>query len=124
MRSLVFCTTCRHSPEAREGPDGLTGGETLARHMESILAEKGREDVGVERQVCLWNCTRPCSVILRDTDRFTYVTGSHVPERAQAEAILAWFDQHGATETGEVPFRAWPQAMRGHFIARIPPAKP
>lgn len=91
--------------------------------MEKVLAERGRQDIAVERQACLWNCTRPCSVILRDTDRFTYVTGSHVPERAQAEAILAWFDQHGATETGEVPFRAWPQAMRGHFIARIPPVK-
>lgn len=92
--------------------------------MEAVLAERGRQDVAVERQACLWNCTRPCSVILRDTERFTYVTGSHVPQRAQAEAILAWFDLHGATETGEVPFRAWPQAMRGHFIARIPPAKP
>jgi len=124
MRSLVFCTTCRYSTEEREGPEGLTGGEALARHMESVLRELGRKDILVERQACLWNCTRPCSVILRDTERFTYVTGSHVPERTQAEAILAWFDQHGATETGEVPFRAWPQAIRGHFIARIPPAKP
>ena len=124
MRSFVFCTTCRYSPEDQVGPEGLTGGETLARHMESVLAERGRNDIAVERQACLWNCTRSCSVILRDSERFTYVTGSHVPERSQAEAILAWFDQHGATETGEVPFRAWPLAMRGHFIARIPPAKP
>ena len=41
-------------------------------------------------------------------------------KQAQAEAILAWFDLHGATMTGEVPFREWPGAMRGHFIARIP----
>ncbi|MBC8038887.1 MAG: DUF1636 domain-containing protein, partial [Rhizobiales bacterium] len=40
--------------------------------------------------------------------------------RAQAEAILDWFELHGATETGEVPFRTWPDAMRGHFISRIP----
>jgi predicted metal-binding protein len=124
MRSLVFCTTCRYSPEEREGPDGLTGGETLARHMEAVLAERGRQNIAVERQACLWNCTRPCSVILRDTERFTYVTGSHVPTQVQAEAILTWFDLHGESSTGEVPFRAWPQAMRGHFIARIPPVKP
>lgn len=102
----------------------MTGGETLARHMETVLAERGRTDLAVERQACLWNCMRPCSVILRDTERFTYVTGSHVPEKAQAEAILAWFDLHGESATGEVPFRTWPQAMRGHFIARIPPVKP
>jgi predicted metal-binding protein len=47
-----------------------------------------------------------------------------VPERTQAEAILAWFDLHGTTMTGEVPFREWPGAMRGHFIARIPRSRP
>ena len=62
--------------------------------------------------------------VLRDDERFSYFTGDHVPTRAQAEAILAWFDLHGQTETGEVPFRAWPEAMRGHFIARIPPVAP
>jgi predicted metal-binding protein len=72
----------------------------------------------------LWNCKRHCSVVLRDDQRFTYFTGDHVPERVQAEAILAWFDLHGQTMTGEVPFREWPRAMRGHFIARIPKARP
>ena len=33
------------------------------------------------------------------------------------------FDAHGATERGEVPFREWPQLMKGHFIARIPPLR-
>jgi predicted metal-binding protein len=124
MRSLIFCTTCRFSMEESLGPDGVTGGETLARHMENVLAAAGRRDIVVERQACLWNCTRPCSVVLRDTARFSYVTGSHAPTQEQAEAILVWFDMHGATATGEVPFRAWPQPMRGHFIARIPPVKP
>ena len=120
MRSLVFCTTCRHSAADRLGPDGRTGGETLIGHMQDVLAGMGRSDVAIETQACLWNCKRHCSVIIRDDDRFSYFTGDHQPARAQAEAILAWFDLHGATETGEVPFRTWPDAMRGHFIARIP----
>jgi predicted metal-binding protein len=88
-----------------------------------VLAEQGRGDVSVQTQICLWNCTRPCSVVMRDDERFSYVTGSNEPTKAQAEAILEWFDAHGATETGEVPFKQWPQAMRGHFIARMPPVK-
>jgi predicted metal-binding protein len=123
MRRLIFCTTCRFSREDATGPDGRTGGETLAAHMEAVLADRGRHDVLVQRQACLWNCTRHCSMALHDDRRFTYFTGNHVPERAQAEAILAWFDAHGETETGEVPFRQWPDRMRGHFIARIPPVK-
>ena len=120
MRSIVLCTTCRHSAAEKLGPDGRSGGEMLIGHMRDVLAARGRGDVAVETQACLWNCKRHCSVLLRDDQRFSYFTGDHVPERAQAEAILDWFDLHGATETGEVPFRTWPDRMRGHFIARFP----
>lgn len=120
MRSIVICTTCRHSTEEKLGPDGRTGGETLIAHMRDALADRERRDVAIETQACLWNCQRHCSVVIRDDRRFSYVTGGHRPERAQAEAILAWFDLHGESDAGEVPFRTWPQAMRGHFIARIP----
>lgn len=91
--------------------------------LRTVLQARGRSDVDVVEQACLWNCTQSCSVAIRDTERFSYVTGRHVPTVEQAEAILAWFDTHGETETGEVPFRQWPDAMRGHFIARIPPVK-
>ena len=91
--------------------------------MQALLADKGRADVNLVSQNCLWNCTQSCSVVIRDDARYSYVTGRHTPSRAQAEAILKWFDAHGQTETGEVPFREWPPAMKGHFIARMPPVK-
>lgn len=124
MRSLVLCNTCRFPDGHKFADDGRTGGQTLIAEMRGLLADIGRTDVQVEEQSCLWNCTQSCSVAIRDTERFSYITGKHVATRAQAEAILQWFDAHGETETGEVPFKLWPDAMRGHFIARIPPAKP
>ena len=123
MREIVMCSTCRHSPAEKVGPGGLTGGETLIAHMRAAIAQRA-SDVGLQTQACLWNCKRHCSVILRDDARFTYFTGGHEPTRAQADAILDWFAAHGETATGEVPFRLWPDRMRGHFIARIPPVKP
>jgi predicted metal-binding protein len=123
MRAIVLCTTCRHSAAEKTGPDGRTGGETLIAHMRAAIASRGL-DLAVETQACLWNCKRHCSVILRDDARFTYVTGDHEPTREQADAILDWFASHGETETGEVPFRQWPDRMRGHFIARMPKAAP
>jgi predicted metal-binding protein len=123
MRSLVLCNTCRFPDGRKLADDGRTGGQTLIAELRGLLADTGRSDVDVEEQSCLWNCTQSCSVAIRDTERFSYVTGRHVATRDQAEAILSWFDAHGASETGEVPFRQWPDAMRGHFIARIPPAK-
>jgi predicted metal-binding protein len=123
MRSLVICSTCKYSADSKLAPDGRTGGAILIEAMQDVLAEQGRSDISVQSQICLWNCTRPCSVVIRDDERFSYVTGGNEPTKAQAEAILEWFDAHGATETGEVPFKQWPQAMRGHFIARMPPVK-
>jgi predicted metal-binding protein len=120
MRTIVLCTTCKYSAESKTAPDGRTGGEILIQHVEHVLRERGRSDIAVQTQACLWNCKRHCSVFLRDDARFSYFTGDHAPERAQAEAIIDWFDLHGASETGEVPFRTWPDRMRGHFIARIP----
>jgi predicted metal-binding protein len=122
MRSLVICTTCKFSPESKTAPDGRTGGEMLLGHVRDVVAH--RLDVEIVEQICMWNCTKPCSVVIRDSERFSYITGSNAPTREQAEAILTWFDAHGQTATGEVPFKQWPQAMRGHFIARIPPVKP
>ena len=122
MRAMVFCTTCRFSRESQRGVDGRTGGETLTAEMAALLASAGRSDVRIETQACLWSCMRHCNVLLRDSERFSYLAGDFIPGREAAEAILAWFDLHGSTPRGEVPFREWPTGMRGHFIARIPPA--
>jgi predicted metal-binding protein len=119
MRRLVICNTCKFSPESKTAPDGRTGGQILLGHMREVLT--ARPDVELVEQACMWNCTKPCSVVIQDSERFSYITGSNAPNREQAEAILTWFDAHGETPTGEVPFKLWPQAMRGHFIARIPP---
>lgn len=119
MRSLVICNTCKFSPESKFAPDGRTGGQILIDHVRQALVD--RTDVDVVEQACMWNCVRPCSVVIRDDERYSYITGGNAPTRDQAEAILTWFDAHGESATGEVPFKQWPQAMRGHFIARIPP---
>lgn len=121
MRAIVFCATCRFPDKEKVNGDGVTGGEMLAREMEALLAETGRDDVYVERQECLWSCTEHCNVLLRDTEKFSYLTGRFAPERDSAESLLEWFDMHGESDEGAVPFRQWPDGMRGHFIARLPP---
>jgi predicted metal-binding protein len=121
MRAIVICTTCKHADGRKLDDAGRSAGSLLVDEMAALLQEKGRADVTLQTQACLWNCTRPCSVVLRDDQRFSYVTGGNAPTREQAEAILQWFNLHGQSETGEVSFKLWPDAMRGHFIARMPP---
>jgi predicted metal-binding protein len=96
----------------------------LIAETQSLLATEGRNDVKIERQPCLWSCLRHCNVLFRDDQRFSYLAGDFPPVREAAEAIIRWSDLHGKSELGTVPFRDWPKAVRGHFIARIPPLKP
>ena len=121
MRSLVFCTTCKHAADQKTDADGRTGGELLIEHVRDVLMEKGSEHIQIAEQECLWSCKRHCNVWFRDTERFSYIAGDFEPTRAAAEAIVGWFELHGESELGTVAFRQWPDGMRGHFIARMPP---
>ncbi len=121
MRALVFCTTCNYSKDEKTGPDGRTGGEALVGEVSTLLAETDRDDVRIQTQECLWSCKRHCNVWFRDTERFSYIAGDFEPTRDAAQAIVEWFDKHGQSEAGTVRFREWPDGMRGHFIARMPP---
>jgi predicted metal-binding protein len=119
MREIVVCTTCRYAADTPRGPDGRTGGQTLLVHLRKLAA-----GVKITEQACLWGCSRPCNVFLRDSERFSYFAGGFAPTEDSAEAILSWFALHGETPDGQVPFRIWPDAVRGHFVARVPPVKP
>ena len=121
MRSLVFCTTCKQSADHKTDDEGRTGGESLMQHVRNVLQERNGEDIKIAEQECLWSCKRHCNVWFRDTERFSYIAGDFEPTRQAAEAIVGWFELHGESELGTVPFRQWPDGMRGHFIARMPP---
>lgn len=120
-RSIIVCKTCRYSAAEKTGPDGRTGGEHMLELLRQLTDQQG-QPVEIGAQDCLWACSRHCNVLLRDDRRYSYLAGDFRPEAAQAQAILDWFAAHGCSETGEVAFRLWPDAIRGHFIARIPPA--
>lgn len=117
-RKIIVCQTCKFTAESKLDDNGVTGGEHLTKHLEDVL--KDRDDVEIQKQDCLWACSDHCNVVLSDSERFSYLAGRFEPKRDAAEAIVEWFDKHGESNTGQVPFRQWPDGMRGHFIARIP----
>ena len=119
MTTTIFvCDTCRFSREVREGPDGLTGGQMLAERIEALAGERGIE---VRRQSCLMGCERHCNTAITAPGKLTYVLGMFTPTDASAEAVVEYAEAHAASETGRVPFKQWPQGVKGHFVARIPP---
>lgn len=119
MTTTIFvCDTCRFSPEDKISPDGQTGGEILAEQIEDLAA--GVPELTVQRQSCLMGCERHCNTAITADGKLTYVLGMFTPTSASAEAVVEYARHHAASETGRVPFKQWPQGVKGHFVARVP----
>jgi predicted metal-binding protein len=50
-----------------------------------------------------------------------YTLGRFAPTEEAAQGIVDYATQHAASDTGVVPFREWPVAIKGHFVTRHPP---
>jgi len=121
--AVVACNTCRHSAAAREDPAGRRGGALLVAALRRVKASSADYDaVEVQEMPCLFACTEYCTIHLRAPDKVGYVLGRFEPTNDAARAILDYARLYGDSEWGQVPFRQWPEGVKGHFITRTPPA--
>lgn len=118
---LTVCVTCKLAPDRAYDARGRTGGELLAAALEDAAASRGAA-VTLSRHECLWACRDHCAVLIESAGRTGYLAGRFVPGDRAAAAILEWCAAYAGTADGEVPFARWPEAIKGHFIARLPRA--
>ena len=115
---ITACDTCK-----REGWDAgdmaQTDGERMAELIEA--AATGLTDVKVRRVSCLMGCKKACNVAIQGADKLNYTLGEFEPDADAAAGIVAYAMAHAASDTGRVPFREWPVAIKGHFVTRHPP---
>jgi len=115
---ITICDTCK-----REGWDPetqpKTDGELLAETIEP-LAESD-PSIRTRRVSCLMGCDHGCNIAIQSEGKLAYTLGRFEPTADSAEGIVAYASQHAASETGRVPFREWPAAIKGHFVTRHPP---
>jgi len=114
---ITICDTCKRE-ESPHQPD-KTDGEVLAALIED--AAKGQPDVKTRRVSCLMGCKHGCNVAVQGSGKLAYTLGDFTPEAEAAEAIVSYAAQHAASDTGQVPYRNWPQPIKGHFVTRHPP---
>ena len=120
--AVVACNTCRFSAEARDDAQGVRGGARLADALRAVQAEPGFTGVAVEEMPCLFACQAFCTVFLRAPGKIGYVLGGFAPEPEAARAIMDYARRYAASEHGQVPYRDWPEGVKGHFLVRVPPA--
>ena len=116
---ITICDTCKREgwdPEAQS----VTHGEALAELVEAAAALSDAP-VRTRRVSCLMGCSHGCNVAVQAPGKLNYTLGRFEPAPEAAEAILDYATKHAASETGQVPYREWPEGVKGHFVTRHPP---
>lgn len=114
---ITICDTCKHETWPNEDVVRCDG-EVLAEMVEAIV--ENSPNVKARRVSCLMGCAHGCNIAIQGKDKLTYTLGRFLPEDQAAAAIVEYAEHHAASETGQVPFRSWPQGVKGHFVTRIP----
>ena len=114
---ITICDTCKREDWTSE-IQPLTDGEILADLIEARAATAG---VKTRRVSCMMGCVRACNVAVQAPEKLSYVLGTFEPSPENAQAIVDYAALHQASETGQVPYRDWPQAVKGHFTTRMTP---
>ena len=101
-----------------DGDMARTDGEILAALVEARASGTG---VKTRRVSCLMGCTHGCNVAIQAAGKIAYTLGRFPPDADHAQAIVSYATSHAASATGQVPYRQWPQAIKGHFVTRHQP---
>jgi predicted metal-binding protein len=114
---IVACSTCGG---ASCEVDGRSRGEQLIERLRRQVAERGDTGVDVASVRCLWACKKSCAVMLRSPTRSGYVIVELEPSDTSARALLDYAALYLQSADGGVPYKTWPDALKGHFHCRIP----
>ncbi|SFK20852.1 Predicted metal-binding protein [Celeribacter marinus] len=116
---ITICETCKRDDWAARGMEH-TDGELLAAEIETRAGAAG---VKTRRVACTMGCERACNIIVQGEDetgtaKMGYSLGKFDGTAEDAAAIVEYAALHAASPTGQVPFRTWPQGVKGHFVSR------
>ena len=116
---ITICDTCKRD-DWDPAVQSTTHGEALAELVEAAAALSGAP-VRTRRVSCLMGCSHGCNVAVQAAGKLNYTLGRFEPLPESAEAIVDYATRHAESETGQVPYREWPQGVKGHFVTRHPP---
>ena len=120
--ALVVCTTCRLAPDQREDDGGRRGGDLLLDALQHALAGHPAEGaIALTPMACLFACSSHCTVHLRAPGKMGYLLGRFPADGEAAKALLDYAAAYLRSADGIVRFADWPDGVKGHFIARLPP---
>lgn len=109
---ITICETCKR--DDWDETQGDTDGARLADLVEQALPD----GVRLRKVACLMGCSRSCNVAVQAKGKIAYTLGELEPTAEDAAALAEFARLHGHSETGQVPYRSWPEGVKGHFVTR------
>lgn len=116
--TITICETCTRKDRTDPRPD-QTCGEALAELVEA--AARANPALSTRRHACLMACETACSVAVQAPGKMGYAMTGFTPLADQAAAIVTYAAHHAESRSGVVNWALWPEAVKGHFAARLPP---
>lgn len=121
MAEIVVCSTCKFAEDQRDDPEGVTGGQRLFEAIrDAATADTRFAGLELSQVECLWSCSQHCNIHIRAPGKCSYVAGRFAADGREAVDILEFALAYDASADGAVPYRQWPQGVKGHFITRSP----
>ena len=114
---ITICDTCKTANWVAD-TDPQTDGERFADLIEAAAVG---DTLSTRRVSCTMGCERACNIIIQATGKIGYSLGKFDGTAADAAAVVDYATMHADSPTGQVPFREWPQGVKGHFVSRHTP---
>lgn len=105
----------------RADPSGTAPATPAAPDAPKALTPAPAQTLRVRRHSCLMGCANGCNVAIQSEGKLNYTLGGFAGLPDEAEAIVDYARLHAASPMGQVPYRQWPQPIKGHFVTRHPP---
>jgi len=115
---ITICDTCKREDWPERGLE-RTDGEVFAELIEA--AADGIEGIRVRRHSCLMGCSHGCNVAIQAEGKLAYTLGHFEGLQDEAQGVVDYARLHAESASGQVAYRSWPAAIKGHFVTRHPP---
>jgi predicted metal-binding protein len=117
--TLFVCKSC-HRSSAERPEDQPSDGTLLLEQLNRLYPEQFQtNEFEIQPVGCLWTCDRPCAVAFSAPCKPTYLF-TNLPASDSAAALLQFSKLYLGSNTGDVPWKQFPEALQSASIAKIP----
>lgn len=117
---LFVCKSCNAVSELKQDEKQPDGSALLARLLALHQNWSRQSELEIRAVGCLWTCSHPCAVAVSGTNKSTYLF-TDLPLAESANALFEFGELYLDSNSGDVPWKKFPQVLQSCGVAKIPP---